>query len=153
MAGSRWSELGLPTGEYLKKHYSDRLSDARGMQERQNGIVPTLIMRIIENLIDVHDAEAVVFIMHDKKEDVENLLLSHLLAALAKFRHVLDTQIEMCRTFFERTAEEDHHSELDDIAEKLWNEMEMLVEEYSVDAEIKGIIETFRNERARLRGL
>jgi hypothetical protein len=137
--------------KYVNRTFLENMETIRTIPYAERGAVPTLVLSIVENLIDVHDSDAMNFVMHDKKEDVESLLLERIVTAIKELGQSLLSVLAGVRQLFERTANGDHSVELAQMAVQLKRATDELVEKYEYDAEIENNIELFRLDMQRLR--
>lgn len=151
MLGSGYDGDSEAVKKYVNKAFLDRLDDMRAAPYALRGAIPTLVLSMVENLIDVHDSDAMNFVMHDKKEDVERLLLERIMGAVKELGQELLTVLSGVRALFERTAGSDHSVELATMDEQLRRAVDTLMEKYEYDAEIENNIELFRIDMQRLR--
>lgn len=136
---------------YVNKGFLDKLDEIREAPYAVRGAIPTLILAMVENLIDVHDSDAMNFVMHDKKEDVERLLLERIVGAVKELGQELLAILSEMRPLFERTAGADHSAEMSSMDERLQRAVNALTDKYEYDAEIENNIELFRLDMQRLR--
>ncbi|HRI36048.1 MAG TPA: hypothetical protein PK765_03100 [bacterium] len=137
--------------KYVNRTFLEHMDIIRKMPYEERGAIPSLILNIVENLIDIHDSNAMNFVMHDKKEDVERLLLECVVNATKELGRELLSILSSVRDLFERTVGANHAAELATISGRVKRAMESLVEKYEYDPEIENNIELFRIDMQRLR--
>ena len=67
---------------YTRERIAGRIEEIRTIPLREKGYLYHLIMVVVEGIINVHDNLAMYFVMSDRKQEVESMMITYIIEIL-----------------------------------------------------------------------
>ena len=128
----------------VKREILDDMEHIRTKSIHELGGIFSLLLRVTESIINVPDGDSLRFIMNQKKEEVEMALLTLFRRIITEYAETIRTGLREHRDMIERNPETTFHEvEIGRITRQLYETTDRLIESYSTEPEIEGMIEGF----------
>ena len=142
--------------EYIRVYISGRIDLLRTIALREKGFIFNIIMVTIENIVNVDDKLAMQFVMNDRKQEIETLLISYVVTILRDFREQFAETLARYQDRMERysgmnssrivdpnPSDDDLKPEIRELIGQCNNLSEDMIIKYQNDAEIEGMVNIF----------